>query len=36
MLIYDPASRISAKEAVNHEYFKDVNASELPARPYSP
>lgn len=36
MLIYDPAVRISAKDAINHEYFKDVNVSELPARPYSP
>ncbi|KAK7585844.1 hypothetical protein V9T40_000023 [Parthenolecanium corni] len=36
MLIYDPAARISAKDAINHEYFKDVNVSELPARPYSP
>lgn len=36
MFIYDPAIRISAKDAVNHDYFKDIDLSILPARPYSP
>lgn len=36
MLIYDPAARISAKDAIAHDYFKDVDTSQLPARPYSP
>lgn len=36
MLIYDPAARISAKEAVEHDYFKDIDTSRLPARPHSP
>lgn len=25
MLVYDPNKRISAKEALKHKYFKDVN-----------
>ncbi|KAG8228043.1 hypothetical protein J437_LFUL007213 [Ladona fulva] len=32
MLVYDPASRISAKAAVNHPYFHDLDKSTLPAR----
>jgi cyclin-dependent kinase len=26
MLVYDPAGRISAKQAVNHPYFEDYSA----------
>lgn len=32
MLIYDPASRISAKQACNHPYFEDLSAGKLPSR----
>ncbi|XP_009977232.1 PREDICTED: cyclin-dependent kinase 1 isoform X4 [Tauraco erythrolophus] len=31
MLIYDPAKRISAKMALNHPYFDDLDKSTLPA-----
>ncbi|XP_054257506.1 cyclin-dependent kinase 1-like [Macrosteles quadrilineatus] len=30
MLIYDPAKRISGKEALKHKYFSDVDRSKLP------
>jgi len=30
MLIYDPAERINGKEAIKHEFFKDVDKSKLP------
>jgi len=30
MLIYDPAKRITAKEALKHKYFKDIDRSKLP------
>lgn len=30
-LIYDPAARITAKEALQHSYFKDLDKSSLPA-----
>lgn len=30
-LIYDPAKRIAAKEALNHPYFDDLDKSNLPA-----
>ena len=35
MLIYDPAKRISAKAALKHSYFADLDLSKLPAR-YEP
>ncbi|XP_067908553.1 cyclin-dependent kinase 1 [Heterodontus francisci] len=31
MLVYDPARRISAKEALRHPYFDDLDKSSLPA-----
>lgn len=31
MLIYCPADRMSAKEAVKHKYFDDLNKDTLPA-----
>ncbi|XP_002737515.1 cyclin-dependent kinase 1-like [Saccoglossus kowalevskii] len=31
MLVYDPAYRISAKTALNHPYFEDLDKSALPA-----
>ena len=31
MLIYDPAERISAKKALNHVYFANLDKSALPA-----
>merc|ERR1712045_919979 len=33
MLVYDPAKRISAKAAITHPYFDDLDKSSLPARP---
>lgn len=33
MLIYDPAKRISAKQALQHPYFDDLDKSDLPAKP---
>ncbi|XP_014259703.1 cyclin-dependent kinase 1 [Cimex lectularius] len=30
MLLYDPSARITAKEAVNHPYFDDLDKSTLP------
>lgn len=32
MLIYDPALRMSAREALNHPYFANLDKSALPAR----
>lgn len=32
MLIYDPAMRLSAKKALEHPYFKDLDKSALPAK----
>ncbi|KAJ9576907.1 hypothetical protein L9F63_006525, partial [Diploptera punctata] len=32
MLIYDPMSRISAKAAVNHPYFDDLDKTSIPIR----
>ncbi|XP_045212280.1 cyclin-dependent kinase 1-like [Mercenaria mercenaria] len=32
MLIYDPALRLSAREALNHPYFANLDKSALPAR----
>ena len=31
MLIYNPAKRISAKAALDHPYFNDLDLSTLPA-----
>jgi serine/threonine protein kinase len=33
MLIYDPAKRISAKRALLHPYFDDLDKYTLPAKP---
>ena len=33
MLIYDPAKRISAKQALQHPYFDDLDKADLPAKP---
>ena len=33
MLIYDPAKRISAKKAILHPYFDDLDKTTLPAKP---
>ena len=33
MLIYDPAERISAKKAILHPYFDDLDKTTLPAKP---
>merc|ERR1719251_159778 len=33
MLIYDPAKRISAKKALLHPYFDDLDKNTLPAKP---
>ena len=33
MLIYDPAERISAKKALLHPYFDDLDKNTLPAKP---
>ncbi len=33
MLIYNPAERISAKQALHHPYFDDLDKQTLPARP---
>ena len=33
MLIYDPAKRISAKKALLHPYFDDLDKTSLPAKP---
>jgi cyclin-dependent kinase 1 len=33
MLIYDPAKRISARKALLHSYFDDLDKMSLPARP---
>ena len=33
MLIYDPAKRISAKKALLHPYFDDLDKTTLPAKP---
>ena len=33
MLIYDPAKRISAKKAMLHPYFDDLDKTTLPAKP---
>ena len=33
MLEYNPARRISARDALKHPYFDDLNKSELPAKP---
>jgi len=33
MLVYDPAKRISAKRAMNHPYFDDLDKTTLPAKP---
>jgi cyclin-dependent kinase 1 len=32
-LIYDPAKRISAKQALQHPYFDDLDKNDLPAKP---
>jgi len=31
MLVYDPAGRISAKQACNHPYFEDYNRQQYHA-----
>lgn len=36
MLKYDPAARISAKQAAYHEYFDDLDKTKLPAAAYDP
>jgi len=33
MLVYDPAKRISAKRAMSHPYFDDLDKMTLPAKP---
>merc|ERR1739842_159764 len=33
MLVYDPSKRISAKQALQHPYFDDLDKSGLPAKP---
>lgn len=33
MLIYDPAKRISARKALLHSYFDDLDKMSLPAKP---
>lgn len=33
MLVYDPVKRISAKQALQHPYFDDLDKSDLPAKP---
>ena len=33
MLVYDPAKRISAKKALLHPYFDDLDKTTLPAKP---
>ena len=33
MLVYDPAKRISAKKALLHPYFDDLDKNTLPAKP---
>eukprot|EP00093_Oithona_nana_P007721 07721.XXX_53507_55065_1 [CDS] Oithona nana genome sequencing. len=33
MLVYDPSKRISAKQALKHPYFDDLDKSDLPAKP---
>jgi len=33
MLVYDPAKRISAKKALSHPYFDDLDKMKLPAKP---
>jgi cyclin-dependent kinase 1 len=33
MLIYNPGLRMSAKKAVNHRYFNDLDKSKVPALP---
>ena len=33
MLVYDPSKRISAKKALLHPYFEDLDKNSLPAKP---
>ncbi len=33
MLVYNPAKRISAKAALKHPYFDDLDKKTLPAKP---
>ena len=33
MLVYDPSKRISAKRALLHPYFDDLDKKALPAKP---
>ncbi|XP_027849024.2 cyclin-dependent kinase 1-A-like isoform X2 [Aphis gossypii] len=33
MLIYDPSKRINTRDALQHDYFKDLNKNTLPAHP---
>ena len=33
MLVYDPSKRISAKRALLHPYFDDLDKKSLPAKP---
>ena len=33
MLVYDPAKRISAKKALLHPYFDNLDKNSLPAKP---
>ena len=33
MLVYDPSKRISAKKALLHPYFDDLDKNALPAKP---
>ncbi len=33
MLVYNPAKRISAKMALKHSYFDDLDKNSLPAKP---
>lgn len=35
MLIYNPGDRISAQEALEHEYFADFDSKSLPASKYN-
>jgi serine/threonine protein kinase len=36
MLIYDPHKRISAKAALIHPYFDDLDKTTLPSASFSP
>ena len=33
LLTYDPANRLTARAALDHSYFSDLNKESLPAKP---